>query len=106
MSLINLTANNNAVNKVKIAGAGGIEAIVAVMAALKAHAGVQEQACGALRSLAGAQFTSFTGTKVQILTLISLRSLAVNADNMLKIGGAGGIEVLSLLALLVQKYKY
>jgi hypothetical protein len=68
LTLRNLAANNNTVNKVKIAEAGGINAIVDVMVALKAHAGVQELACGALRSLAGAQFTSFTGKKVQILT--------------------------------------
>jgi hypothetical protein len=62
------------------------------MAANKASAGVQEHACGALRSLAGAQFTCFTGTKVQILTLKVARS-AVS-------------QVLSLLALLAQKCKY
>ena len=41
-------------NKLKIALAGGIEAVVAAMAAHKASAGVQEQACWAMRSLAGA----------------------------------------------------
>ena len=47
---------------------------------MKAHktvTSVQEQACGVLKCL------------------------AVNADNKVKIAGAGGIEVLSSLALLV-----
>ena len=98
-ALINLAANNNTDNKVRIAGVGGIEAVVAAMAANKASAGVQEQACGALRSLAGAQFTCFTGTKVQILTL---RSLAVNADNQAKIAGVGGIDAV-VAAMVAQK---
>ena len=41
-------------NKLKIALAGGIEALIAAMAEHKASAGVQEQACWAMRSLAGA----------------------------------------------------
>ncbi len=40
------------INKVKIASLGGIEAILAAMSAHKDHIEVQEQACGALASLA------------------------------------------------------
>jgi hypothetical protein len=101
----------NADNKVRIVLAGGIEAVIAAMKEHRANAGLQEQACGALINLAannntdnkvriawaggidavvaGTQFTRFTSTKVQILTPKELWS-----------------QVLSLLALLVQKYKY
>ena len=44
---------------------------------------------------AGAQFTGFTGTKVQIMTSDTSASAA-----------ATPAQVLSLLAFLVQKYKY
>jgi hypothetical protein len=59
-------------------------------------------------------FTCFTGTKVQILTPEELRSAVIAASN-----GAQGLhvnmhalvvaispQVLTLLALLAQKYKY
>jgi hypothetical protein len=50
---------------------------------------------------AGTQFTCFTGTKVQILTLQLVPQARMEAnDNIVY------LEVLSLLALLVQKYKY
>ncbi len=41
----------NADNQLKLAEAGGIEAVVAAMTAHKASAGVQAQACIALRNL-------------------------------------------------------
>jgi len=45
----------------------------------------------------GAQFTCFTGTEVQILTTC----LGIVHASLIPV-----IQVLSLLALLVQKYKY
>ncbi len=42
-------AANNADNQLKIAAAGGIEAVVAAMAVHKARAGLQEEACWTLR---------------------------------------------------------
>ena len=60
-----------------------------------------------LHSVAGAQFTCFTGTKVHILTqkkkLIkqsAVHYLALSRQSMEL------LEVLSLLGLLAQKYKY
>ena len=50
-ALVNLAANN-AENRVKIAEAGGIQAIVEGTEKHKEHAGVQEQGCGALLNLA------------------------------------------------------
>jgi len=57
--------------RVKIAAAGGIVAIVAAMSAHKMSAGVQEQACGALKSI------------------------SFNDDNEIKVAAAGGIEALA-----------
>ena len=54
----------------KIAEAGGIEAIVEGMGRHKKHAGVQEQGCGALGNL------------------------GANAENKVKIAEAGGIEAM------------
>jgi hypothetical protein len=59
----------------------------------------------------GTQFTCFTGTKVQILThpIRSGVEAIVDVDSwhpgrVIAVGG-GGSKVLSLLALLVRKYK-
>ena len=49
-AISNLAAVKEA-NQLKLAQAGGIQALVAAMAAHKANAGVQEQACVALRNL-------------------------------------------------------
>ena len=57
-------------NQVKIASAGGIEAVVGAMRQHLAVAGVQEQGCWALSNL------------------------AANADNKVKIASAGGIEAI------------
>ena len=65
-ALSNLAINDG--NKVKIAGAGDIEAVVAAMEAHKASVFVQQQTCWALRYL------------------------AVNDCNRVKIAEAGGIE--------------
>jgi hypothetical protein len=76
----------NAGNQVKIAGAGGIEAVVATMEAHKTSVLVQEQACAALRIL------------------------VINDGNKLKIAEAGGIEAVVAAmkahktSVFVQKY--
>ncbi len=49
-AISNLTALKEA-NQLKLAEAGGIQALVAAMTAHKPNAGVQEQACMALRNL-------------------------------------------------------
>ncbi len=65
----------------------------------RSEAGEADSLLGAQRCRAvdvrvsGAQFTCFTGTKVQILTLDAARLMFE-------------CQVRSLLALLVQKYKY
>ena len=68
-ALVNLAANN-AENRVKIAEAGGIQAIVEGMDKHKEHAGVQEHGCWALQNLAD------------------------NAENQVKIAEAGGIQAI------------
>ena len=71
-----------------------------------------------LIATAGAQFTCFTGTKLQILTLRT--HFYINSNSNMyegrpclvftlddgKVAVFSGTPVLSLLALLVQKYKY
>jgi hypothetical protein len=54
----------------------------------------EERARGGARAASGAQFTCFTGTKVQILTRSG------------RVVELVPLQVLSLLALLVLKYKY
>ena len=72
--------SRNAENQVKIAEAGGIEAILEGMGRHKEHAGVKELGCVGLWNLSG------------------------NAENQVKIAEAGGIEaiveVLSSLVLI------
>ena len=62
------------------------------------------------RRRAGTQFTCFTGTKVQILTLLEPQAQAASRERQCLEVEALLIrrerQVLSLLALPVQKYKY
>ncbi|EKX35906.1 hypothetical protein GUITHDRAFT_117939 [Guillardia theta CCMP2712] len=77
-ALQSLAVNDD--NEVKIAGLGGIEAVLAAMQTCSSSHPVQEQACGAVRSLAcNADNTS-------------MPNLALNADNSVKIVRLGGIE--------------
>jgi hypothetical protein len=59
---------------------------------------------------AGAHFTCFTGTKVQILPQMALRqqlgSLAVRIVSVCERGGFSSTKVQILTHLLVQEYKY
>ena len=50
-------------------------------------AGRQKQRFAALEDVVGTQFTSFTGTKVQTLTLASVRSQGFNCRNRLLLTG-------------------
>jgi hypothetical protein len=54
----------------------------------------------------GTQFTCFTSTKVQILTPEALPVRTIPAHVLECRSGTQAPQVLSLLALLVQKYKY
>ena len=57
----------------------------------------------------GTQFTCFTDTKVRILTQAALLEFGVRSSSGVELAcerHARGVEVLSLLASLVKKYKY
>jgi vacuolar protein 8 len=110
-ALGNITVNAD--NKVKVAAAGGIETILAGMTANKASAGVQKQACGALRNLsannpankdavaaAGGIEALATSMKTHQASALlqeyacgALYNLAINASLRGRIKAAGGVEL-------------